>query len=108
MLILSNLSLGTLFFVWWENEGKQNRNQSKVLGFSLGLCLFFCFVFWGLICSDESDIAGWFNRGEISGFWLVAEKLLDKWKKLILGFLSDSYNAYSDQIRFKISGTPSK
>ena len=67
--------LGTLFFVWWENEGKQNRNQSKVLGFSLGLCLFFCFVFWGLICSAESDIAGWFNRGEISSFWLVAEKL---------------------------------
>lgn len=67
--------LGTLFFVWWENEGKQNRNQSKVLGFSLGLCLFFCFVFWGLICSAESDISGWFNRGEISSFWLVAEKL---------------------------------
>lgn len=67
--------LGTLFFVWWENEGKQNRNQSKVLGFSLGLFLFFCFVFWGLICSAESDISGWFNRGEISSFWLVAEKL---------------------------------
>ena len=67
--------LGTLFFVWWENEGKQNRNQSKVLGFSLGLCLFFCFLFWGLICSAESDISGWFYRSEISSFWLVAEKL---------------------------------
>ena len=61
--------LGTLFFVWWENEGKQNRNQSKVLG------LFFCLVFWGLICSAESDISGWFYRSEISSFWLVAEKL---------------------------------